>query len=79
MEKQLLLDLSKELEGKRVLVTGGTKGIGQVIVNRLLIAGVTVMTTARTVPEVLPDSVEFIQADVGTAQGSYYPYNIYSA
>lgn len=70
MENQLLLDLSKELEGKRVLVTGGTKGIGQAIVNRLLKSGATIITTARTVPEDLPDSVKFIQADVKTSEGT---------
>lgn len=51
MENHLLVDLSKELDGKRVLVTGGTKGIGQAIVNRLLKAGATVMTSARSITE----------------------------
>lgn len=51
MENHLLVDLSKELDGKRVLVTGGTKGIGQAIVNRLLKAGATVMITARSITE----------------------------
>ena len=49
-----LFDISKEFEGKRVLVTGGTKGIGNAIVLRLLNAGATIMTTARTVSEYLP-------------------------
>jgi NAD(P)-dependent dehydrogenase (short-subunit alcohol dehydrogenase family) len=51
LENHLLVDLSKELDGKRVLVTGGTKGIGQAIVNRLLKAGATVMITARSITE----------------------------
>ncbi|GFZ32087.1 short-chain dehydrogenase [Clostridium zeae] len=66
----LSLDISKELEGKRVLVTGGTKGIGNAIVLRLLSAGATVVTTARTVSQDLPKSVGFIQADVSTIEGT---------
>ncbi|KZL90938.1 SDR family oxidoreductase [Clostridium magnum] len=52
------------------LVTGGTKGIGNAIVLRLLNAGATIMTTARTVSEDLPESVGFIQADVSTSEGT---------
>jgi NAD(P)-dependent dehydrogenase (short-subunit alcohol dehydrogenase family) len=70
LEHQFRFDLSKELDGQRVLVTGGTKGIGQAIVDRLLKAGATIMTTARTVPPDLPDFVGFIQADVGTPEGT---------
>ncbi|SEI98883.1 NAD(P)-dependent dehydrogenase, short-chain alcohol dehydrogenase family [Propionispira arboris] len=70
MENQNLLDFSKELEGKRILVTGGTKGIGQAIVNRLLKSGATIITTARTIPDNLPKSVGFIQADVKTPEGT---------
>lgn len=64
------VDMNRELDGKRVLVTGGTKGIGQAIVHRLLLAGAKVMTTARTVPDNLPDGVGFIQADVATPAGT---------
>ena len=39
-----------EFTGKRILVTGGTKGAGKAIVDRLLKGGATVITTARSEP-----------------------------
>ncbi|MEH1887714.1 SDR family NAD(P)-dependent oxidoreductase [Nostoc sp.] len=42
-----------ELSDKRVLVTGGTKGMGEAIVKRLRQAGATVITTARSKPNEL--------------------------
>ncbi len=65
-----LTDMSKEFEGKRVLVTGGTKGIGNAIVMRLFQSGAKIITTARSIPEGLPDAIGFIQADVTTVEGS---------
>jgi NAD(P)-dependent dehydrogenase (short-subunit alcohol dehydrogenase family) len=58
-----------EFAGKRALVTGGTKGMGEAIVRRLAIGGATVATTARSP---LPESqaVElFVQADISTRAG----------
>src|SRR6202049_1689244 len=57
-----------EFAGKRVLVTGGTKGIGAAVVKRLASGGATVLTTARTVPTG-GSSDHFIQADVTTRAG----------
>jgi len=63
-----LIDDTSEFQGKRVLVTGGTQGIGRAIVGRLTRGGATVITTARTAPASgLPD--RFIQADVSTREG----------
>ena len=60
---------ASEFAGKRVLVTGGTKGIGEAIVNRLRRGGGTVLATARTIPDGgHPD--QFIQADVSTRAGA---------
>lgn len=59
----------KEFVGKRVLVTGGTKGIGEAITKRLKSAGATVITTARSIPSDINASDLFIQADVSTPEG----------
>jgi len=60
---------ANEFCGKRVLVTGGTKGIGEAVVNRLRRGGGTVLATARNVPA--GDNPEhFIQADVNTRAGA---------
>jgi NAD(P)-dependent dehydrogenase (short-subunit alcohol dehydrogenase family) len=57
--------MEREFAGKRVLVTGGTKGIGAAVVRRMLDGGATVITTARS-PSGSPD---FIQADLSTSEG----------
>ncbi|HEY0946417.1 MAG TPA: SDR family oxidoreductase [Opitutaceae bacterium] len=62
-------DARSQFSGKRVLVTGGTKGAGEAIVRRLAAGGATVATTARSGrPDGLPASV-FIQADLSTVEG----------
>lgn len=58
-----------ELEGRRALVTGGTKGIGAAVVDVLSKQAVKVITVARTVPSVSPDGVAYIAADITTAEG----------
>ena len=59
-----------ELSGKRALVTGGTRGMGRAIVDRLTDAGAMVVTTARTRPDDAALADRCIQADVGTAAGT---------
>ena len=61
------------LEGKRALVTGGTKGVGQAVVAALREAGVTALTTARSRPESLSNAEHFVVADVSTVEGSAAP------
>jgi NAD(P)-dependent dehydrogenase (short-subunit alcohol dehydrogenase family) len=58
-----------DLEGKRALVTGGTKGVGQAVVAALRDAGATVLTTARSRPEGVESAGQFVAADVSTAEG----------
>jgi NAD(P)-dependent dehydrogenase (short-subunit alcohol dehydrogenase family) len=57
-----------EFAGKRVLVSGGTRGIGAAVVRRLASAGATVLTTARSIP---PGgrADRIITADVSTRAG----------
>jgi NAD(P)-dependent dehydrogenase (short-subunit alcohol dehydrogenase family) len=58
-----------EFKSKRVLVTGGTKGMGEAIVRRFLLSGAAVATTARSaLPKEQSPSI-FVQTDVGTAEG----------
>lgn len=58
-----------EFTDKRILVTGGTKGIGAAIVNRFRRGGATVLATARIIPADAKAAL-FIQADASTRPGT---------
>lgn len=60
--------MNLDLSGKRVLVTGGTKGVGRALVELLLAEGAQVLTSARQASSDLPAEL-FVQADLSTAEG----------
>jgi NAD(P)-dependent dehydrogenase (short-subunit alcohol dehydrogenase family) len=55
-----------EFDGRRGLVTGGKKGIGQSVAERLRDGGARVLTTARERPGDLPDMDLFVATDITT-------------
>lgn len=57
-----------EFKGKRVVVSGGTKGLGRATVDRFLAGGARVITAARGAVEPI-EGVEFVKADLTTPRG----------
>jgi NAD(P)-dependent dehydrogenase (short-subunit alcohol dehydrogenase family) len=57
-----------EFAGKRVLVSGGSKGLGRATVDRFLAGGARVITAARGPLEPIA-GVEFVQVDLTTPEG----------
>ena len=64
------MDITNELSGKIALVTGGTKGTGQAIAERLFQAGAKVIITARNKPEEMNGNFHFISADLSKSEGT---------
>jgi NAD(P)-dependent dehydrogenase (short-subunit alcohol dehydrogenase family) len=60
----------QEFAGKRVLVTGGTKGAGEAIVRRLSAAGASVATAARSDAARHQSPALFVKADLATPAGT---------
>ncbi|MFD4865456.1 SDR family oxidoreductase [Streptomyces sp. NPDC058412] len=61
--------VNESLEGRRALVTGGTKGTGAAIARRLAEAGADVLVTGRSRPAEV-EGKTFIAADLSTADGT---------
>jgi NAD(P)-dependent dehydrogenase (short-subunit alcohol dehydrogenase family) len=64
------LDLTKEFAGKRALITGGSRGIGAAVAQRLLDGGATVVVTARNTHAETPKGAEFVAGDTRTLEGA---------
>lgn len=61
--------IPNDFEGRRVVVTAGTKGAGRATVRRFLAAGARVLTTARSRPDDL-GGADFVAADLTTPDGA---------
>lgn len=60
--------MNLNLNGRRVLITGGSKGVGAAAVSLFREEGALVLTAARTRPADLPEEL-FVAADLTTAEG----------
>ena len=58
------------VDGRRALVTGGSKGSGAAVVARLRELGADVWVTARSLPEGQEHPDRFVEADIATTEGT---------
>jgi NAD(P)-dependent dehydrogenase (short-subunit alcohol dehydrogenase family) len=58
------------LDGRRAVVTGGSKGAGAAVVTRLRAAGASTTVVARHRPDVADPAVDFVAADITTREGA---------
>src|SRR6201984_601142 len=65
-----LLDLTNEFAGKRASGTGGSRGIGAAVAQRLLDGGATVVVTARNTHAQTPQGAAFVSGDTRTLEGA---------
>ncbi|UEX18027.1 SDR family oxidoreductase [Stenotrophomonas sp. SI-NJAU-1] len=58
-----------QLAGKRVVVTGGTRGIGEAVVEQLSQLDARIVATSLSNPRKPIDGVHYVAADLSTAEG----------
>lgn len=63
-------NFTNELTGEVALVTGGTKGLGKAVAERLKKAGAQVIITARSKPEEEHRDMHFIAGDLSNTRGT---------
>jgi NAD(P)-dependent dehydrogenase (short-subunit alcohol dehydrogenase family) len=63
-------DTTNEFSGRRALITGGSRGIGAAIAQRLIDSGAKVVTSSRSATDDTPVDSTFIPADVRTVHGT---------
>jgi NAD(P)-dependent dehydrogenase (short-subunit alcohol dehydrogenase family) len=59
-----------QLAGKRVLVTGGSRGVGAAVVERLSQLDARIVATARSQPDRPIADVHYVASDLATAEGA---------
>src|ERR1700761_3899811 len=59
-----------EFAGRRALVTGGSRGIGAAVAQRLIDGGASVVTVSRSRTDDTPKASTFLAADLRTAEGA---------
>jgi NAD(P)-dependent dehydrogenase (short-subunit alcohol dehydrogenase family) len=57
------------LKDRRALVTGGTRGVGEAVVETLRGAGARVVATGRSLPAQPAEGVHYVAADLSTEDG----------
>src|ERR1700728_232767 len=62
--------IPEESAGRRALVTGGSRGIGAAVAQRLIDGGASVVTVSRSRTDDTPKASTFLAADLRTAEGA---------
>jgi NAD(P)-dependent dehydrogenase (short-subunit alcohol dehydrogenase family) len=70
LKNSTMKDYATEFEGKKIFITGGSKGIGAAAAQRLIEGGATVAVSARSRHEQTPAGASFIEGDISTLAGA---------